>query len=309
MLAYAIRRLLWLPLLLLIVAFITFFLGMYGPGDPVQLQLGPRTNPEAVARVRHEMGLDRPLYEQFSKYVWDAVHLEFGVSLRQKGEPVIDLVANRVETSAQIAILALLLAIAVGVPLGIVAALHQRTWLDYLSISFSLGGMCTPSFVMAPILMWVFASQLRLLPPAGWGGVLDPRIIMPVVVLGLGPMAILARQTRASLIEVLGQDYVRTARAKGLLEWTILTDHILRNGLIPIFTLIGLMLGSLVEGAFIVETVFGIPGIGRLAVESLFARDYPVIMALTLMVAVSYSVANLLVDISYRFLDPRIRLQ
>jgi peptide/nickel transport system permease protein len=309
MLAYAIQRLLWLPLLLLVVAFITFVLGVYGPGDPVQLQLGPRTNPEAVARVRHEMGLDRPLYEQFSKYIWDASHLNFGLSLRQRGEPVSDLVINRIATSAQVSILALALAISVGVPLGIIASLHQRSWLDYLSISISLGGMCIPSFVVAPILMWIFASQLRLLPAAGWDGIFSPRIVLPVVVLGLGPMAILARQTRASLIEVLGQDYVRTARSKGLLEWTIVKDHVLRNGLIPIFTLIGLMLGSLVEGAFIVETVFGIPGIGRLAVESLFARDYPVIMALTLLVAVSYTFTNLLVDVSYRILDPRIRLQ
>ncbi|MCL4371595.1 MAG: ABC transporter permease [Chloroflexi bacterium] len=307
MLVYAVRRLFWLPFLLLAVAFITFALGQYGPGDPVQVAMGQHVNPEVRDRVRHEMGLDRPFYEQFASYVWNALHGDLGVSYKYRGEPVFGLIGNRVAVSAQLAFLALLLAVALGIPLGIVASLHQRTWMDYLSISISLGGVSMPAFLLAPILMWFFAQQLKVLPAAGWGGIFSPQAVMPAIVMGVGPVAVLARQTRASLIEVLGQDYVRTARSKGLLEQTVLLHHVLRNGLIPIFTLIGLMLGSLVEGAFITETVFGIPGIGRLAVESLFARDYPVIMALTLMVAVSYTVANLMVDLSYGLLDPRIR--
>ena len=307
MLVYTIRRLLWLPVLLLTVAFITFVLGVYGPGDPVQVLMGQKVNPEARERVRHELGLDRPLYEQFASYVSNVLRGDFGTSIKNRGEPVASLIAPRAWVSAQLAFVALVLSIVLGIPLGIVAALHQRTIWDYLGIGISLIGLSMPSLALIPMMLWLFSWQLKMLPAAGWDGVFSPRIIMPAIVLGLGPMAILARQTRASLIEVLGQDYVRTAHAKGLLPSVVLVQHILRNGLIPIVTLIGLMLGGLVEGAFITETFFGIPGIGRFTVDSLFARDYPVIMATTLIGGVTYTLANLLVDLSYAFLDPRIR--
>ncbi len=307
MLAYFLRRLLWLPVLLLAVAFITFVLGIYGPGDPVQVLMGQKVNPEARERVRHELGLDRPLYEQFASYVVNAAQGDFGTSIKNRGEPVLDLMVPRMWVSLQLASVGLLLAILAGVPLGILAATHQRSFLDYLGIGTSLIGLSTPTLALIPIMLWFFSWQLKILPAAGWDGIFSPRIIMPAIAMGLGPMAILARQTRASLIDVLGQDYVRTARSKGLLPATVLLQHVLRNGLIPIVTLIGLMMGGLVEGAFIIETMFGIPGVGRLAVDSLFARDYPVIMATTLIGGASYTLANLIVDVSYAFLDPRIR--
>jgi peptide/nickel transport system permease protein len=207
----------------------------------------------------------------------------------------------------QLGLVALTMALFLGVPLGVLAALRANTWVDRLTVGITVLGISTPTFVLAPIVTWFFARQLRILPAGGWDGIFSPRIIMPALVLGLGAVAIFARQTRASLLEVLGQDYVRTARAKGLPERGVIVGHALRNALLPIFTLLGMMLGDLPAGAFIVENVFGIPGIGRLGFESFFARDYPLIMALTLIVAASYVLVNLLVDVGYVFLDPRIR--
>lgn len=307
MLVYIVRRLLWLPILLLLVGLITFSLGLYGPGDPVQMMLGPHTNPEAVARVRHELGLDRPFFVQYVDYIWKAMHGDFGESLKYRGQPVGRLIASPLWVSVQLNGVALALGVAVGIPLGVIAALRRNTWLDYLTISGVVAGISLPTFVIAPIIMWFLAFRFRLLPTGGWDGVLSRRIIMPAIVLSTGSIAVLARQTRASVLEVMGQDYVRTARSKGLRERMVILRHILRNALIPIFTILALMMGSLVTGTFVTETIFGIPGIGRLGVESFFSRDYPVIIALTMLVASSYTLANLLVDIGYRFLDPRIR--
>jgi peptide/nickel transport system permease protein len=307
MVTYVTRRLLWLPFLLLLVALITFALGLYGPGDPVLVMLGQHANPEAADRVRHEMGLDRPFIVQYADYVWKALHGDFGESLKYRGQPVGRLMAKRLAVTVQFNVVVMAVGLAVGIPLGILAALNRNNAIDYLIVSLTVAGISFPVFAIAPMLMWFLAAQLHLLPSGGWDGVFSRRIIMPTLVLATGPAAVFVRQTRANVLEVLAQDFVRTARAKGLREYTVIVAHTLRNALIPLFTIFGLMLGGLVGGGIITEGIFGIPGVGRLVWEAFGARDYPVIMAYTLLVAVAYTLANLFVDVCYRFVDPRIR--
>jgi len=295
--AYVVRRSLWLPVLLLIVAFITFALGYYGPGDPAQVLLGQHTNPAIVARIKHAWGLDRPFPVQYANYIWRALHGDFGESIvKYRGQPVrrLNLVSG-------------VLGVMIGIPLGIVAALRQGSWVDRLITALVVGGVSVPTFVLAPVLTYIFARLWRILPPGGWDGIFSTKIILPAVVLALGPMAVFTRQTRAGMLEVLREDYVRTARAKGLAERAVVLRHALRNALIPLSTIMGFMLGGLVEGTFITEFWFGIPGLGRLGFEAFNARDYPIIIGLTLLIAAAYGLANLLVDLGYGFLDPRIR--
>ncbi len=305
---YVARRLLWLPILLVIVTGITFALGLYGPGDPVKIALGQHSDPEAVARVRHELGLDRPFVVQFTEYLWKLTHADFGTSIRYR-RPVKDLLVPRLKVTVELNLAALALGVLIGIPLGIVAAVKHHTWLDYTIVSGAIAGISIPVFVTAPILLWLFAVRFRVLPSGGWEGLFSKHAILPVAIMATGPIAVFVRQTRANMLEVLEQDYVRTARSKGLSERSVLLVHALRNALIPLTTIFGLMVGSLVVGTFIVELVFGIPGIGQLGVQAFFARDYPVIMALTVLIAVSYTLANLLVDVLYGFIDPRIRYQ
>jgi peptide/nickel transport system permease protein len=309
MLSYLVRRLLWFPFLLLAITLITFALGFYGPGDPVQQRLGVRSNPEAVARLRAELGLDRPFAVQYADYVGNLAQGDLGESFPLfPGKPVQELLAPRLWVSVQINLAALFVGLCIGVPLGIIAALNRNTALDYLTMAGAVAGVSFPSFVLGPILMWLFVEQLHLFT-LGWDGLFSPKAILPVLILSLGPLAVFARQTRANLSEVLEMDYVRTARAKGVPEHGVILKHALRNALIPLLTIFGLMIGGLVSGAFITETLFGIPGIGRLAVEAFFARDYPIIMALTVLIAVAYAATNLLVDMLYAFVDPRIHYQ
>jgi peptide/nickel transport system permease protein len=209
--------------------------------------------------------------------------------------------------SLQLNAVALALGMMVGIPLGIIAALKSSTWLDYLIVAVGVAGVSLPTFTIAPILGWFLSVKLGLLPSGGWDGVFSPKIIMPALVLASGVVTVFVRQTRANVLDEIGQDYVRTARAKGLPEQLVVVRHALRNALIPLFTMFGLLAGGLVAGSFITESIFGIPGIGRLGFEAFVARDYPVITALTLVTAISYALASLGVDIGYGFLDPRIR--
>ena len=304
---YVVRRLIWAPILLSAVTFITFTLTRFGPGDPVQILMGQHNNPEAVERIRQQQGLDKPLLVQYGIYIKDVFRGDLGESYKYRGRDVSELLPRRMWVSAQLGIAAMIISLGLGIPIGFFTALKQGTWVDTLTVSITLLLMSVPVFLTAPGLLIIFALWLDLLPTHGWGGFFGTQIILPAVVLGVPGIAALTRLTRATTLEVIGQDYVRTARAKGLEEYVVRYRHILRNALIPIFTLVGLSMATLVSGSFIIEFYFGIPGMGLLAIESIFARDYPVIMALVLVIATGFVLANLVVDIGYRFIDPRIR--
>ena len=304
---YIVRRLIWTPVLLLIVCFITFALTRFGPGDPVQVLMGQYNNPATVERIRHEQGLDKPMVVQYGIYIKNVFQGDFGESYQYRGRGVGELIPRRMWVSFQLASAAMLISILLGIPLGFYAALKQGSWLDTATVSVTLFFMSMPVFITAPGLLIIFALWLDILPTHGWGGFFDTRIIMPALVMGVPGIAGLTRLTRASTLEVISQDYVRTARAKGLREFVVRYRHILRNALIPLFTVVGLSLASLLGGAFIVEFYFGIPGIGLLTIESIFARDYNIIMAMVLIIATAFVIANLIVDVGYRFIDPRIR--
>ena len=305
---YIIKRLLWTPALLLIVALVTFLLGNYAPGDPVSILQGQFNNPAAVERIRQQRGLDQNIFAQYGIYVKNILRGDLGESFRHRGQNVSELIGKRIWVSAQLGIAASIISILLGVPLGVFAAIKQGTWIDMATVSITLFFMSLPVFITAPFLLMAFGLWLGILPTHGWNGFFDTRIIMPALVLGIPGVAGLTRITRASTLEVLSQDYVRTARAKGLSELIVRRRHILRNALIPVFTILGLSLAGLVEGSFITEKYFGIPGIGLLAIESFFSRDYPIITALGLIIASAFVIANLIVDIGYRFIDPRIRI-
>ncbi len=322
--AFVIRRLLWLPVLLFFVSVITFALGLYGPGDPVQVMLGLHATPETIERLRHEYGFDQPLYVQYLHYVGNALQGNFGYSLvKYRDQPVGKLIADRLPVTIQLNFLAILLGVVSGIPLGLVAGLKRDTWIDLLVRVIVIAGISFPIIFLNPVLTFIFsrrhdivlaAAQINfsigpLLPMVGgqWDGLLSAKIILPAFIEATGVIAILTRQMRAGMIEELGKDYVRTARAKGLSERLVVVRHAMRNALIPIATILGLMLGGLVAGSFLVESWFGVPGVGALAYDALFSRDYYIIMAMVLLIAVAYVVSNLLVDISYGFLDPRIR--
>ncbi len=305
--AYILRRMLWVPVVLLVVSFVTFALGNYGPGDPVSVLAGQHRDPDVIARIKEQRGLDDPFFIQYGRYIWNTVQGDLGESFTFRGEPVSSLIAGKIWVSAQLGIAATIISVFGGVPLGLIAALNQGRWMDPVIVATTLLFVSVPVLVTAPLLALVFVVWLDVLPSGGWGGFFDTRILMPAIVMGVPGIAIMTRLMRASTLDVLGQDYIRTARAKGLREWTVRRRHIARNSIIPIITVVGLSLGDLVTGAFITEQLYGIPGIGRLAVDSIFNRDFPVIMALVLLIAASFVLANLLVDVLYAFLDPRIK--
>ena len=306
---YIVRRLALAPFLLLAVSFITFSLLYAAPGDPVQILTAKYPDPDVVDQIRHHQGLDKPYLMQYGIYVKNVLQLDFGESYKHGQSKVHELIPRKLMVSAQLGIAAMLIALVLGIPLGFYAALKQGTWLDTATVSVSLFFMSVPVFLTLPSLLIFFALWLDWLPSSGsgWGWFPGTRIILPAIVLGIPGVAGLVRLTRASTLDVLAQDYVRTARAKGLHEFIVRRRHILRNALIPLITVLGLSLATLVEGAFITEFIYGVPGVGQLAITSVFDRDYPVIMALGLIVAAAFVIANLVVDIAYRFIDPRIR--
>ena len=321
MTAYIIRRLFWYPVLLFAVTAVTLALGLYGPGDPAQIYLGKHSDPETVARIRAEWGIDQPFHEQLFKYIGDVLQGDFHESLvKFPGQKISNLILARLPVTMQINALALAIGVLLGVPLGIVSAVKHNQPLDHFVTFGVIGAIAIPIFAITPFLQWIFARELPLftaanfgvkigLPVGGWDGIFSASAVLPMVVLSPIYIAIFARQTRAGLVEALDQDYIRTARAKGLRERFVVGRHAFRNALIPLVTVFGLLLGGVIGGAFIVETIFGIPGIGQLTIQALGARDYPIILAVTLMTAVVYITLNLIVDITYRFIDPRIRYQ
>ena len=305
---YIVRRLVWLPVILLIVSFITFVLGRYGPGDPIQVLMGQHSDPRVVERIREQRGFNDPVVVQYGRYLKNVTRGDFGESIKYRGRTVAELLKKKMWVSAQLNVAALILSVGLGIPIGVFAAMRQGTLWDTSSVLATLLGQSIPVFLSAPVLLLVFSLHFDILPTHGWGGFFDTRIVLPAVAMGVPGIAIITRLTRASTLEVISQDYVRTARAKGLSELVVRRRHILRNALIPVVTSLGFSLAGIAFTSFIVERFFGIPGIGNLFIESIFARDFPIINAVLIIGTTLFVMANLLVDLIYPVLDPRIRL-
>jgi len=305
---YVLSRLAWLPVILLIVSFITFALGRFGPGDPVEILMGQYNDEQVIERIREQRGFNDPIFVQYGRYIKDVVRGDFGESFKYRGRTVSELLKKKMWVSAQLNIAAISLSLVVGIPLGLFAALRQGTLWDTGTVAFTLLGQSIPVFLTAPVVLLVFALKLDILPTHGWGGLFDTRVILPAVVMGVPGIAIITRLTRASTLEVISQDYIRTARAKGLSEFTVQRRHVLRNAMIPVITMLGFSLAGIAFTSFIVERFFGIPGIGNLFIESIFARDFPIINAVIIIGTTMFVAANLIVDMIYPWLDPRIRL-
>lgn len=346
---YIARRLIYLLVVLLVVSVITFGLMHAVPGGPFDREKA--LPPEIIANLNKVYHLDEPLPMQYARYLYDVFiphftfkpptpdltddflinikvgplwirWMNFGPSYASRSRTVNDIFRQQLPVSAQLGTMALLVALSIGMPLGIIAALKQNTIFDYFSMSLAIFGVSVPVIVLGPLMIWIFGVTLKWLPPTGWGakppyllGFLPSNLgwdffkhaIMPSVALGLGSSAVIARLTRASLLQTIREDYIRTARAKGLPERLVINRHALKNSLIPVVTVLGPMFAALVTGTFVTELVFGIPGMGKYFVTSITNRDYPVIMGTILLYAVFLVIANLVVDIIYAYLDPRIR--
>ncbi len=309
MLKYIFKRIVWMPVLLLMVSLIVFFLGVYGPGDPVEVQLGNNYDQESADRIREKMGLNDPVVIQWLNYVRKAAVGDFGESYVFKNREVSELLIPKLIVSAKLNIISFVIAIAIGTPLGFYAAVHNGTVRDPIVVIFSLVFYAMPVFFTAPFLILIFALQLDLVPAAGWGGVFDKRIILPAITIGIPGAAVFVRLIRSSMIEVLDTDYVKLARAKGVSENKVLWKHAFRNAMLPVVTIMGFSLAGLFGGSLIVEILFGIPGVGRISLDSVYSRDYPVIMAIVLLGSSALVVANLIIDFLYTLVDPRIELQ
>ena len=347
---YIIRRMFRNLVVIVLVALITFLLMHAVPGGPFDKEKAlPK---EIIANLNARYHLDQPLPKQFALYLYDVLiprlsstkpglslqddflitvkvgdqlyvkWMNFGPSYTSKSRTVNDIFKQQLPISMQLGMLALFVAMLIGIPLGIMAALRQNTVWDYIGMGIAIFGVSVPVIILGPMLVWVFGVSLKLLPPTGWGakppyllGFLPTNLgwnywkyaLMPMIALGLASSAILARLTRASLLQVVREDYIRTARAKGLLERTVITRHAMKNSMIPVVTVLGPMFAALITGTFVTELIFGIPGLGKYFVTSIGNRDYPVIMGTILLYAVILVMANLFVDIMYAFLDPRIR--
>ncbi len=303
--AYLAQRALAALPVLLGVSLLVFSMLQLVPGDPVRLMLSEfQTTPEQVERLRSQLHLDDPLPVQFGRFVWNASHGDLGTSIRTR-RPVAQEIADNLPSTLQLAVAGLVVAAALGVSLGIVAAVKQHSWMELASMLVALLGVSMPSFWLGLLLIFLLSLRLRVFPATGGGDL--QHLVLPAVTLGLGAAAILARLTRSSMLEVLRQEYVTTARAKGLLEWVVIARHALKNALIPVVTIFGLQFGQLLAGTFVVETVFGRPGLGRLIIDGILNKDLPIVQGVVLVVAASYVVVNLLVDLLYGVLDPRIR--
>ena len=286
------------------VLLLTFLLIHIVPGDPVDVMLGESASTADRETLRADLGLNQPLIQQFGRYLIGLSQGDFGRSIHSK-TPIIDLIKTRYPATLKLAFLSLLIGLSIGIPLGIYAALKAGHWQDFVVTLVSVRFSAMPAFWLGPMLMLVFAVWLGWLPVSGMDA--KTSIILPALTLGFGLSAILTRMTRTSLLEVLNDDYIRTARAKGLSEPTVILRHALRAALLPIITIVGLQMGSLLAGTVITETIFSWDGIGRLLVESIEKRDYPVTQACVLVVALSYVVVNLVTDILYRVADPRVK--
>jgi peptide/nickel transport system permease protein/oligopeptide transport system permease protein len=305
MLTWILRRILAVVPVLFGVTLAVFSMLFLVPGDPVKMMLAEFvTNPDQVAQMRAQLHLDEPILKQYGRFVTSAARGDLGTSIRSR-RPVTTEIGENVASTAQLAVAAMLVAIAVGVPLGLLAALSRNSWLDVASMGTALLGVSMPSFWLGLLLIFVFSLHLSWFPATGGGDL--AHLILPAITLGTIAAAIIARLTRSSMLEVLGQDYVRTARAKGLGGFSVVARHALKNALIPIITIFGLQFGNLLAGAVIVETVFSRPGLGRLIVGGILSKDFPLVQGTVLFVATIYVLINVLVDVAYAYADPRIR--
>ena len=304
-----VQRALSLLFVLFSVTFLTFMVSYLAPGDPVLNMMGGRQDPVKYQFLRHMYGLDQPWLQQYFSYITHLLQGNLGYSFKYPERPVWNLIANGVPVSLQLGLLALVFSVLVGVPAGVLAALWQNTWRDTALMTVMLALYSIPSFVIIPV-VWVidlalFRAKLPSLPVAGWG---TPwHLVLPVLVLSAANMGFIARLVRSSMLEVLRKDYVRTARAKGVREAMVVRKHVLRNALLPLLTVLGPATAFLVTGAFVVENLFAIPGIGYLAVQSIGQRDYPVIQATTILLALAVVLMNLITDLGYTLADPRVR--
>ena len=304
---YILRRISWIPFLLIAVSSMTFVFGHYGPGDPVEAMMGSKYDPDTAERLRSSLGLDRPVIVQYVDYMWGAVQGDFGDSLRFRGRSVSSLLIGKMWVSFQVNLVAMVVSIGIGLPLGFWVAHKQGTWLDPAVVTVALVFMSIPIMVSIPIVLWGACLKLSIVPCSGWGGIFDLRMIVPAITMGLPGVAGIVRLMRSSTLDVLGQDFIRTAHAKGLNPTQVDYKHVLKNALIPIVTVISFSLAGMLTTGFITERLLGIPGVGDFAIQSVFNRDYPVIMAFTLILSVAFVIANLIADIAYSFVDPRIR--
>lgn len=302
---YLVKRLLAAIPVLFGVSVVVFAMLHLVPGDPVKMMLSEfQTSPEQIARLRAQLHLDEPLPQQFGRFLWNALHGDLGYSVRTR-RPVHTEILESLPSTVVLALTGMVVAMAMGVTLGVFAAVRQHSWFDTVSMLMALIGVSIPSFWLGLLLIFALSLKLGWLPATGGGDV--RHLIMPALTLGLGASAIIARLSRSCMLEVLRQEYITTARAKGLRETLVILRHGLKNALIPVVTIIGLQLGQLLGGTVIIETVFARPGVGRLIVNGILEKDFPLVQGVVLVGATSYVLINLLVDVTYALLDPRIR--
>ncbi len=312
MVSYILRRVLSTVPVMAIVALFVFSLLYIAPGDPAAIIAGDQASPADIERIRQGLGLDRPFLVQFGSWLWRILHGDLGTSIFTN-LPVSSLIAQRIEPTLSLMVLTLVLTIVVAVPLGVLAAWKAGSWVDRTIMAFAVFGFSLPVFVVGYALAFVFALQFEWLPVQGYTPLAEgflpwlQNLILPAIALGSVYVALIARITRASMLEVLQQDYIRTARAKGLGQDSILFVHALKNAAVPIITVIGIGVALLIGGAVVTESVFAIPGLGRLTIDAILRRDYPVIQGIVLMFSFLYVLVNLLVDVTYTLVDPRIR--
>lgn len=300
-----------IPVLLFVTAGV-FALIHLTPGDPIDAMMAESVDATVKETLRRDLGLDRPIHVQYVAWMGRLLRGDLGRSIRNQ-EPVIENVGRRIRPSLQLAALAMVIAVVVAFPVGILSAARRNTPIDGAGSAFSLFGICMPNFLLALLLIFLFGVTLRWLPISGYTDPLEEPVrglrslLLPAITLGLALAAVITRTLRSSMLEALSEDYVRTARAKGLSEWRVIRVHVLKNALIPVVTVLGLQLGTLIGGAVITEYVFALPGVGRLVVDAVFARDYPLVQGVVLLIAIGYIVSNLAVDVLYGVIDPRIR--
>ena len=312
MFAYIVRRILATIPVMVVVAVFVFALLHLSPGDPAAIIAGDTATEADIAGIRAKLGLDQPIWVQFGTWVWGLMHGDLGISIFTN-LPVIKLIQQRIEPTVALTISTLILSVAVAIPMGVLAAWRAGSWVDRVVMVFAVLGFSVPVFVLAYLLIYVFAIWADLLPVQGYVSITQgfwpflSRLILPSLALGMIYSALIARITRASMLDVLAQDYIRTAQAKGLASQQVLIGHALKNAAVPIVTIIGIGVALLISGVVVTETVFAIPGLGRLTVDAILRRDYPIIQGIILIFSAAYVVVNLLVDLSYTLLDPRIR--